>query len=99
MKGGATRVPIMTAYRQQALACAASLSNGPKRIRELKAVIPDAPKILLRNVYGWFARVGPRNLRHHQCRQRRVGTMAAKRMTSHGNLLLRKYAVAAACDL
>ena len=25
--------------------------------RELKAMAPDAPKILLHNVYGWFARV------------------------------------------
>jgi hypothetical protein len=24
---------------------------------EVKAAIPDAPKILLRNVYGWFFRV------------------------------------------
>ena len=55
--GGSTRSPIMTAYRQQALACAASLSNGPRRTSELKIIIPEAPKILLSNVYGWFARV------------------------------------------
>ena len=47
----------MTAYRQQALACAASLSRGPRRTSEIKSAIPDAPKILLRNVYGWFFRV------------------------------------------
>src|SRR5947209_19648445 len=29
--GGTTKSPIMTAYRQQALACAASLSDGPRR--------------------------------------------------------------------
>ena len=52
-----TKSPIMTAYRQQALVCAASLSNGPRRIAEIKSAIPDAPKILLRNVYGWFIRV------------------------------------------
>lgn len=55
--GGGTRSPIMTAYRQQALACAAALSAGPRRPRDIKAVAPDAPKILLRNVYGWFVRV------------------------------------------
>src|SRR5262245_39007159 len=55
--GGTCRVPIMTAYRQQALACAASLSRGPRRTSEIKSAIPDAPKILLRNVYGWFFRV------------------------------------------
>ena len=54
--GGSTRAPVMTAYRQQALACASALSGGPKRVRELRADIPDAPKILQRNVYGWFNR-------------------------------------------
>jgi hypothetical protein len=55
--GGSCKAPIMTAYRQQALACAASLIDGPRRTSEVKAAIPDAPKILLRNVYGWFSRV------------------------------------------
>jgi hypothetical protein len=54
--GGSTRAPIMTAYRQQALACAAALSQGPRRVRDLRPEIPDAPKILLHNVYGWFDR-------------------------------------------
>jgi len=57
VSGGICRAPIMTAYRQQALACAASLSGGPRRTSEIKSAIPDAPKILLRNVYGWFVRV------------------------------------------
>jgi hypothetical protein len=47
----------MTAYRQQALACAASLSKGPRRTSEIKTIVPNAPKILLGNVYGWFSRV------------------------------------------
>lgn len=55
--GGSTRRPIMTAYRQQALACAAALAQTPGRPRDLKHAMPDAPKILLRNVYGWFTRV------------------------------------------
>jgi len=55
--GGSTRAPIMTAYRQQALACAAALSNGPRKVRDLRAAdMPDAGKILLHNVYGWFDR-------------------------------------------
>jgi hypothetical protein len=54
--GGGTRAPIMTAYRQQALACASALAGGPRRVRDLKPAIPDAPKILLHNVYGWFDR-------------------------------------------
>jgi hypothetical protein len=47
----------MTAYRQQALACAAALAQGAARPRDLQPALPDAPKILLRNVYGWFVRV------------------------------------------
>jgi hypothetical protein len=55
--GGSTRQPIMTAYRQQALACAAALALKPARPRDLKENAPDAGKILLGNVYGWFVRV------------------------------------------
>lgn len=54
--GGSTRAPIMTAYRQQALACASALANGPRRVRDLRESCPDAGKILLNNVYGWFER-------------------------------------------
>jgi len=54
--GGSTRAPIMTAYRQQALVCASALSKGPQRVRDVRARIPDAGKILLHNVYGWFER-------------------------------------------
>jgi hypothetical protein len=54
--GGSTRAPIMTAYRQQALACASALSLGPQKVRDLRKDIPDAGKILLHNVYGWFDR-------------------------------------------
>ena len=54
--GGSTRQPIMTAYRQRALACAAALARSPARPRDLKGRAQDAPQILLRNVYGWFIR-------------------------------------------
>src|SRR6202023_3735446 len=54
--GGSTRAPIMTAYRQQALACASALSRGPRRVRDLQPEIPDAAKILQHNVYGWVDR-------------------------------------------
>jgi len=54
--GGSTRAPIMTAYRQQALACAFAMTDGPRRVRDLKPELPDAPKILQHNVYGWFDR-------------------------------------------
>jgi hypothetical protein len=55
--GGSTRQPIMTAYRQEALACAAYLAEGPRRTSDLRKVVPNASTILLRNVYGWFTRV------------------------------------------
>jgi hypothetical protein len=55
--GGATRSPMMTAYRQRALACARAMAGGPRRPRDLKAEVPDALKIVRHNVYGWFARV------------------------------------------
>jgi hypothetical protein len=56
--GGGTRQPIMTAYRQQALTVAQAILEATQvKPRELKAMAPDAPKILLHNVYGWFARV------------------------------------------
>jgi hypothetical protein len=54
--GGSTRRPIMTAYRQRALACAAQLNNGPLPVRALRSAADDASSILLRNVYGWFER-------------------------------------------
>jgi hypothetical protein len=57
MPGGVTRRPIMTAYRQQALDIAAALRAGPARPRDLRPGAPDAASILLRNVYGWFARI------------------------------------------
>ena len=57
VKGGGRGQPIMTAYRQQALACAAALTAGPRHVRDLREAVPDAGKILLHNVYGWFTRV------------------------------------------
>ncbi|MBC2775305.1 hypothetical protein H6M51_20810 [Rhizobium sp. AQ_MP] len=55
--GGSTRTPQMTAYRQQALGCAAALKAGPLRMAEVRAQVPEAGKILQGNVYGWFERV------------------------------------------
>lgn len=55
--GGSTRSPIMTAYRQRALACAEAIQAGRKRPRDLAHLAPDAGRILLSNVYGWFERV------------------------------------------
>ena len=55
--GGSTRTPLMTAYRQQALGCAVALVDGPLRVRDIRAGVPEAGKILQSNVYGWFERL------------------------------------------
>ena len=57
MAGGSTRVPHMTAYRQQALVVAGAMAEAPVRPRDLKAVAPEAAKILQANYYGWFMRI------------------------------------------
>ena len=58
--GSSTRVPMMTAYRQEALRCAGLLAkNGPMKIAALKlaAEAPKAAAILSSDYYGWFERV------------------------------------------
>ena len=57
MQGGTTRQKIMTAYRQQALACAVALVAGPLRPRDLRPQAPQALAILADNHYGWFERI------------------------------------------
>jgi hypothetical protein len=59
-RGGVTRTPIVTAYRQEALRCALLIRDGQqtnlKALRET-GVVPNAASILQRNFYGWFQRV------------------------------------------
>lgn len=56
-QGGSTKVPILTAYRQQALALAAALATGPLRPRDLTPLAATAGQILRSNHYGWFERI------------------------------------------
>jgi hypothetical protein len=59
--GGSSRVPIITAYRQDALRCVRVLAAaGPMRLGALRVAsgVAAAAPILQRNVYGWFDRVG-----------------------------------------
>jgi len=56
-EGGQNRRPILTAYRQRALVCAAALEGGPMPTKALRPAVPDATKILYDNVYGWFSPV------------------------------------------
>ena len=55
--GGGRGEPVMTAYRQRALACAAVLAHGPARPRDLRPLASDAGPMLLHNYYGWFRSV------------------------------------------
>lgn len=58
--GGSTKRPIVTAYRQDALRCAAVLGRqGPTKAAEVArmAGVPTATGIMYRDVYGWFGRV------------------------------------------
>ena len=58
--GSSTRVPIMTAYRQEALRCAALLvRHGPMKLADMRKAgeVPNAAKILQQDVYGWFERI------------------------------------------
>lgn len=61
--GGSSRQPIMTAYRQRALACAAAMRDDGARPRDLRHLAEDAGTILSRNVYGWFERARPGHYR------------------------------------
>jgi hypothetical protein len=57
--GGSTRLPIMTAYRQEAIRCLRLLGDGPQPIRSMRATgsVPNAGRILAADYYGWFERV------------------------------------------
>lgn len=58
--GGQTRRPIVTAYRQNALRCAALLHRqGPTKAALVAAAtgVPTAAVLLRNDVYGWFQRV------------------------------------------
>lgn len=59
-RGGVSKVPLMTAYRQEAVRCALLIRDaGRATLKSLRTTgaVPNAPKILQRDVYGWFERV------------------------------------------
>jgi hypothetical protein len=59
--GGSRSRPLVTAYRQNALRLVRVLAeSGPMPLGELRAAsgVATAARILQRNVYGWFVRVG-----------------------------------------
>ncbi len=57
--GGSTRLPLMTAYRQDALRCARHIGeNGPAKVSAIRQAtkVDRTGTILLSDVYGWFER-------------------------------------------
>jgi hypothetical protein len=59
-RGGVSKTPIVTAYRQEALACAHLIErDGHATLQALRetGLVPNAPRILQRDVYGWFRRL------------------------------------------
>ncbi len=59
-RGGVNKTPLVTAYRQEALRCALLIRDaGTAQLRVLRetGLVPNASKILQRDVYGWFQRV------------------------------------------
>jgi hypothetical protein len=57
--GSSTRVPMMTAYRQEALRCAELLKTGSMKLADMRAAadVPNAAKIMQSDHYGWFERL------------------------------------------
>lgn len=58
--GSTTKVPMMTAYRQEVLRCAELLAgNGPMRLAAMRAAadVPNAARIVRHDYYGWFERI------------------------------------------
>ncbi len=67
--GGSSRRTIITAYRQDALRCAAYLDqNGPSRAASVATAtgVAKAGQIFLKDYYGWFERAAetPRGVYH-----------------------------------
>ncbi|RFP88800.1 hypothetical protein DZK27_07770 [Rhodobacteraceae bacterium 63075] len=59
-EGGMMRETIVTAYRQDAIRCAAFLAeNGPSRGRDVKAAtgVAQATTLMRDNHYGWFEKL------------------------------------------
>ena len=59
-KGGATKVGIVTSYRQDALKCATFLkAEGPSKGADVSkgSGVPTATRIMAADHYGWFERV------------------------------------------
>ncbi|MGB1109217.1 MAG: DUF2161 domain-containing phosphodiesterase [Gammaproteobacteria bacterium] len=59
-KGGSSKQPLMTAYRQDAMRCLFHIGRyGPSRVRDIKEQtgVERTASILQKNYYGWFERI------------------------------------------
>jgi hypothetical protein len=58
-QGGTTGIKRMTAYRQDALRCLASVADGPLKAAEVakRAGVAKAATLMRADHYGWFDRV------------------------------------------
>ncbi len=78
--GSAMRVPLMTAYRQEALRCAELLrqqwaDEAPKAVRCRRCTRPTRPRSCGHDHYGWFERV-ERGVVYARSRRARVSQSA-----------------------
>ncbi len=56
--GGVTKTKIITSYRESAIKIAYYLSEGPMKLKDLRALTDNkCSSILQKNFYGWFERV------------------------------------------
>jgi hypothetical protein len=81
-RAGVTRTPIVTAYRQEALRCAMLIERGGQAsLRALRetGLVPNAPRIIQRDVYGWFRRLERATYALTERARRDLGRFAASR--------------------
>ena len=77
VEGGGSRAPVMTAYRQRSLACAARLAEGPMATKALRARYPRRDQDPLRQCLRLVRARLARRLRTHRGGPRRVSALAA----------------------
>ena len=101
--GGPGGRPIVTAYRQEALRCAALLrrqGGGPLPVGAVRdgAAAPNAARILYRNVYGWFEPAGRGLYRLTDEGARGLGAFAAEPLPGEDGAVDQRDACAATGD-
>ena len=52
LRGGSSRLPSLTAYRQRAMACATAMAARYVSTKALRSIAPDAATLMQRNIHG-----------------------------------------------